>query len=97
MVPVFARAWPDLTQWNPCSFVGLNPQIQFSAAVNRSFTSSMEVGVRIMKEDPTEAGKLTYVSHGEHLSFSGGVPSHRFHLTCVLFCTSAPLPTTQPI
>ncbi|CAO1628615.1 unnamed protein product [Sympodiomycopsis kandeliae] len=48
--------------------IHLGDLIHLSAAVNRSFTSSMEVGVRIMKEDPTDSGKTFYVSHA-YLTF----------------------------
>lgn len=61
----------------------LLPQIHLSAAVNRSFGSSMEIGVRVTKEDPTIGGVKTYVSHGKSLNagraFSpGAYDSHDF-------------------
>ncbi|CAO1626095.1 unnamed protein product [Parajaminaea phylloscopi] len=43
--------------------IHLGDLIHLSASVNRSFTSSMEIGVRVTKEDPIQPGELTYVSH----------------------------------
>ncbi|KDN47315.1 Thioesterase/thiol ester dehydrase-isomerase [Tilletiaria anomala UBC 951] len=46
----------------------LGELIHLSAAVNRAWGSSMEVGVKLTKEEPERNGKMTYVSHS-YLTF----------------------------